>query len=910
MTQEQRQSYEKIYKLVIDLQKKYWPYEGEKDKNQALSQVINFTQILGIPLEPTDSNFLPTVAKKILEELFKPLEQEAPSIPANLKDFVLEMDEARAKEEARKEKLMAEAPRKTYNYFFNRNKEIVRQNYPNLPPTAIDEVSREITKDIIDKLPVVARPDLLKPEDYQQAINKNLITEKLKNAGLEPKENISEKFLANFEAAKKIAAEPEIIKSIKEEGLKVEKPPDKEATLPPETLRKFNQKPETQTFAGLYTFFDGQAGSAAFLTAANRIPALMIKNAVKNASPETKATAGWQEIEEIVRKNIFVEDYEATIKALGLPEDHPFVQRIRDKMARLKEVQKNILTQKDYGWVRVLKRNRYWGQIVGRTEGIYDEELGIFLAQSPVPNWTQEGTYAYSLRQTLNKFNFIPNSSKKTFRFLTGGRYESFGGTIRGTIYQRGIKPLFIRFGKTAVGQATGKIFAGLSTRLAVRLGLGALTAGWGTFITALPLIKRLAKKALAIVGGLLLWAAHYGTAAVLGTLAGSLGGAIGGGILGFKMGALIGTSFSIVGTVIGAIVGFVIGAIIGFFSGIGLQLLIDKIKSSLSSPLLQKVNVASREIASATVTTSGNVVLGTIAGVGVATLLVTQITSSAFLIPEGEEFAGSPYIQLDKTGKFDGNQETGEGVITYQVSVGAQDENLIEVKISDEISTRCLNDQLKINSEAIGSPPEIINIGDSWETTYTIKTEESFKDCLIINKITVLAKIESLPEEIQEKTITYVIKIGNPPEDCPYGWPTSGIITSLPGEPRVGHTHAGVDIANKGGTPIYSTHGGSVSSGPKEIGGAKGNYIEIIGTCGGKIFQTVYYHLSVIKISSGDIPACSEIGLMGNTGNSYGENGGYHLHYEIRQLGDNWWTSGEYFPKPRKYDQVTSSCF
>jgi len=88
MTQEQRQYYEKIYKLVIDLQKKHWPYE-EKDKNQALSQVINFAQILGIPLETTDPNFLPTVAKKILEELIKPPEQEATSIPPNYRPKLL-----------------------------------------------------------------------------------------------------------------------------------------------------------------------------------------------------------------------------------------------------------------------------------------------------------------------------------------------------------------------------------------------------------------------------------------------------------------------------------------------------------------------------------------------------------------------------------------------------------------------------------------------------------------------------------------------------------------------------------------------------------------------------------------------------------------------------------------------------
>ncbi|MCJ7804159.1 hypothetical protein MUP35_00260, partial [Patescibacteria group bacterium] len=86
MTQEQKQDYERIYKLAIDLQKKHWPYEGEIDKNQAFGQVVNFAKgFLKIPLEPTDRDFLPEVAKAVLKELFKPLEQEAPSIPPNLK---------------------------------------------------------------------------------------------------------------------------------------------------------------------------------------------------------------------------------------------------------------------------------------------------------------------------------------------------------------------------------------------------------------------------------------------------------------------------------------------------------------------------------------------------------------------------------------------------------------------------------------------------------------------------------------------------------------------------------------------------------------------------------------------------------------------------------------------------------
>jgi len=84
MTQEQKQDYERIYKLAIDLQKKYWPYEGEIDKNQAFGQVANFAKgFLKITLEPTDRGFLPEVAKTILKELFKPPEQASPKIPRN-----------------------------------------------------------------------------------------------------------------------------------------------------------------------------------------------------------------------------------------------------------------------------------------------------------------------------------------------------------------------------------------------------------------------------------------------------------------------------------------------------------------------------------------------------------------------------------------------------------------------------------------------------------------------------------------------------------------------------------------------------------------------------------------------------------------------------------------------------------
>jgi len=733
----------------------------------------------------------------------------------------------------------------------------------------------------------VARPGLLKPEDYQQAINKEALAEKLKNAGLEVKEDIDKKLLEGFGTAQKVAAEPGIIKPIKEEGLKLEKPPDKKATLPTEILKKFNQKPETQTFAGFYTLFDGQAGSAAFLTAANKIPALMIKNAVENASSEARVTAGWKEIEEIVRKNVFVEDYETTIKALiemGLPEDHPFIERIRDKIAKLKEVQKIALTQKDYGWVRVLKHNRYWGQIVGRTEGIYDEELGIFLVQSPTPNWTQEGTYAYSLRQTLNKFNFIPNSSKKTFRFLTGGRYESFGGTIRGTIYQKGIKPFLIRFGKTAAGQAIKKLFTKLSTRFAVKLGLSALSAGWGAFIAFLPEIKKLAKKALAIVGGLLLWAAHYGAAALTGFFAGLTVGlplAVKAATLTFSALVSVMGPYALIPSAVVFFVTWIGTTLAGTAIGIGIQVLIDKIKSSLSSPLLQKVNVASREIASATVATSGKVVLVTVASAGVGALLITQITSSAFLIPEIEEL-GSPYIELTKDATFTGDQETGEnGQIIYEVKVGAKDKKLIDITINDKFSSICEGDKkLNINS-GIGSPPEEIEVGDLWTSQYTIPTDISFKDCLITNRLEIIAKTED--EEEQRRSVNAIIIIGHPPTDCPSIWPVDGEI-SISRYPCEALTFKGrttvhgeaIDIRGDG-RDVLATHRGTVTR--AEFAGDWGNVVEITNSCEGKGFFSRYAHLSAIKVKVGEeVVPRKIIGISGSTGRSTGA----HLHYQF----------------------------
>ncbi len=113
--------------------------------------------------------------------------------------------------------------------------------------------------------------------------------------------------------------------------------------------------------------------------------------------------------------------------------------------------------------------------------------------------------------------------------------------------------------------------------------------------------------------------------------------------------------------------------------------------------------------------------------------------------------------------------------------------------------------------------------------------------------------------------------------EGCPMGWATSGVVTSEFG-PRGRGFHAGIDIANVIGTPVYATADGVVTF--KGYVGAMGKEVEISH---GKKFTTVYGHLSRYAVETGDrVERGDVIGYIGNTGRSTGP----HLHYEVRVNG------------------------
>lgn len=109
---------------------------------------------------------------------------------------------------------------------------------------------------------------------------------------------------------------------------------------------------------------------------------------------------------------------------------------------------------------------------------------------------------------------------------------------------------------------------------------------------------------------------------------------------------------------------------------------------------------------------------------------------------------------------------------------------------------------------------------------------------------------------------------------------PTNGTLTSGWGWRNFGggsEFHYGVDLANASGTPIVAAASGVVSyAAPLST---YGNVVIMTHSINGKIYTTVYAHLSSFNVGVGDVVNKGEqIARMGSTGRSTGP----HVHFEI----------------------------
>jgi peptidoglycan hydrolase CwlO-like protein len=109
--------------------------------------------------------------------------------------------------------------------------------------------------------------------------------------------------------------------------------------------------------------------------------------------------------------------------------------------------------------------------------------------------------------------------------------------------------------------------------------------------------------------------------------------------------------------------------------------------------------------------------------------------------------------------------------------------------------------------------------------------------------------------------------------------WPANGRLTSGIGQ-RWGDFHAGIDIANKAsGVPIVSAADGVVIR--SYYSSSYGNAVFIAHSLNGQVYTTVYAHMNSRAVSSGQVVSKGQqIGIMGNTGQSFGQ----HLHFEVHR--------------------------
>jgi len=162
----------------------------------------------------------------------------------------------------------------------------------------------------------------------------------------------------------------------------------------------------------------------------------------------------------------------------------------------------------------------------------------------------------------------------------------------------------------------------------------------------------------------------------------------------------------------------------------------------------------------------------------------------------------------------------------------------------------------------------------------YLIERGVIKKDKDALGGLSRLKAEELSDEEYLSFLISQSEKLFNQLKITPTGFPVNGEIISTLGwrENPFGsgyEYHTGVDIKASYGDPVYATAEGIV-----EYAGWLSDYGKTVIIKHPSGYETLYGHLSKIKVRSGEKVGAGEIiGYVGSTGRSLGP----HLHYEVR---------------------------
>ncbi|TSC53983.1 MAG: hypothetical protein LiPW31_269, partial [Microgenomates group bacterium LiPW_31] len=215
MNQEQKARYQRLQNFVYALQQEVWTIK-EIDKKTAFAEVVSFAQnILGIKIAPSDPKFLIAVQLKLNELLPQPEEQPVPNIPPNLQEMVETYEKHLQESRIQTQKFIFPTLDEQIKARQRQYAEKIRQQLiageeqlaQNL--TLAEEISLNITNQIVMTLPQVVKEEAFSEKEYQEILVKiqPIITQELERAGIEkPKAKIETR--ETFEDAKSLAATP------------------------------------------------------------------------------------------------------------------------------------------------------------------------------------------------------------------------------------------------------------------------------------------------------------------------------------------------------------------------------------------------------------------------------------------------------------------------------------------------------------------------------------------------------------------------------------------------------------------------------------------------------------------------------------------------------------------------------
>ncbi len=282
---------------------------------------------------------------------------------------------------------------------------------------------------------------------------------------------------------------------------------------------------------------------------------------------------------------------------------------------------------------------------------------------------------------------------------------------------------------------------------------------------------------------------------------------------------------------------------------------------------------------------------------------LEIEITELQKKIVERDQIIRERLVLVQENGWESRYAEVLFGAASFGQFIERMDAVSSLVSADQDIIEAQMNDQKKLEEsqkELENQMAELVNLSAAYtQLSADLQVQKAQKEQLFASLSAQEAQLEGHildqkeQEEIlaaQEKSMAQLAQAGSngappmPIDGSPLVNPTMGTVTSPFGN-RGSDFHPGMDIANGADVPIYAAGSGVVAK--SYYSPSYGNCVIISHSYNGQTYSTLYAHMQARFVQDGQVVTQGQqIGIMGNTGQSFGQ----HLHFELMTGG---WQDG-----------------